>query len=95
MLYTSLNFSIYAMDFDQATYGLESILLLFGNNTPVPLFLFHVRTAQQSQTRSLSLAQFWTCCRAVQNWSVFVIISFFQSLVAALKGKAVVKIGRH
>jgi len=49
MVYTSLNFSIYVTDFDPASYRLESTLLLFRNNTPVPLFLFRVRTAQQSQ----------------------------------------------
>jgi len=59
-------------DFDPASYRLESTLLLFRNNTPVPLFLFRVTTAQQLQTRSLSLAQFWTCRWAVQNCSVFV-----------------------
>jgi len=58
MLYTSLNFSIYVTDFDPASYQLESTLLLFRNNTPVPLFLFCVRTAQQSQTRFLSLERF-------------------------------------
>jgi len=42
------------------------------DSTPVPLFLFRMRTAQQSQTRSHSLAQFWTCRWAVQNWSAFV-----------------------
>jgi len=57
------------MDFDQASYRLESTLLLFRNNTPVPLFRFRVRTAQQSQTRSLSLAQFRTCRWTMQNWS--------------------------
>jgi len=56
MLYTSLNFGIYVTDFDPASYRLESTLVLFRNSTPVPLFLFCVRTAQQSQTRSLSLA---------------------------------------
>jgi len=52
-----------------------------------------VRTAQQSQTRSLSLAQFSTCRWAVQNWSVFVTSLFLERLMAALKGKAVMKIG--
>jgi len=65
MLHTSLNFSIYVTDFDPASYRLESTMLLFRNSSPVPLFLFRVRTAQQPQTRSLSLAQFWTCRWAV------------------------------
>jgi len=56
MLYTSLNFGIYVTDFDPASYGLESTMLLFRNKTPVPLILFSVRTAHQSQTRSLSFA---------------------------------------
>jgi len=56
MLYISLNFSIYVTDFDPGFYRLESTLLLFRNNTHVPLLLFCVRTAQQSQTRSLWLA---------------------------------------
>jgi len=56
MVYTSLNFSIYVTDFDPASYRLESRLLLFRNNTPVPLLLFRVRTPQHLQTRSLSLA---------------------------------------
>jgi len=46
MLYTSLNLSIYVMDFDPASYRLESTLLLFRKNTPVHLFLFRVRTNQ-------------------------------------------------
>jgi len=50
MLYTWFNFSIYVTDFDVASYRLESTFLLFHNNTSVPLFLFRVRTAQQSQT---------------------------------------------
>jgi len=50
MLYTWLNFSIYVTDFDPASYRLESTLLLIHNNTSIPLFLFRVRTAQQSQT---------------------------------------------
>ena len=58
MVYTSLNLSIYVTDFDPASYRLESKLLLFRNNTPVPVIVFRMRTAQQSQTRSLSLAQF-------------------------------------
>jgi len=48
MFYTSLKMSIYVTDFNPASHGLESTLLLFRNNTPVPLFLFRVRTAQQS-----------------------------------------------
>jgi len=79
MLYTSFNFSIYVTDFDLDSHRLESTLLLFGDSTPVPLFLFSVRTARQSQTRSLSLAEFWTCRWAVQNWSVFVTSSFFNA----------------
>jgi len=54
MLYTSLNFGIYVTDFDPTSYRLESTMLLFRNKTHVPLILFRVRTAQQSQTRSLS-----------------------------------------
>ena len=45
MLYTSLNFSIYVTDFDPASDRLESTLLLFCNNTPVPFLLFRVWTA--------------------------------------------------
>jgi len=60
MPYTSLNFSIYLTDFDPASYELDSTLLLFRDNIPVPLFLFRVTTAQESQTRTPSLAQFWT-----------------------------------
>jgi len=56
MLYTSLNFSIYVMDFDPASYRLESTVLLFRNSTPVPLFLFRVRSGQQLQKQSLSFA---------------------------------------
>jgi len=56
MLYTSLNFRIYVTDFGPASYRLESTMLLFRIKPPVPLFLFRVRTAQQSQTRSLSFA---------------------------------------
>jgi len=40
-----------------------------------------VTTAQQSQTRSLSLAQFWACRWAVQNWSVCFIQVHFLMLV--------------
>jgi len=87
-----MNFSIYVTDFDPVSYQLESAFLLFPNNTLVSLFLFRVRTAHQSQTRSLSVAQFWNCRWVVQNWSAFVTSSFFG---AALKGKAVVKIGRQ
>jgi len=65
MLWTSLNFCIYETDFDPASY--RSTLLLFCDSTHAPLFLFRVRTAQQSQTRSLLLAQFWTCRWSVQN----------------------------
>jgi len=60
VLYTSLNFKIYVTVFDPASYRLESTMPLFSNNTLVPLFLVPVRTAQQSRTRSLSLAQFCT-----------------------------------
>jgi len=51
---------------------------LLRNNTPVPLFLFRMKTAQrqQSQTRSLSLAQLWAYRLALQTWSVFVTSSF-------------------
>jgi len=66
MLYTSLNFKIHVPDFDPASCGLESTMVFFRNNTTVLLFLYRVRTAQQLQTRSLSLAQFWTCRWAVQ-----------------------------
>jgi len=76
MLYILLNFRIYVMDVDPASYRLESTVPLFRNNTSVPLFLFRVRTAQQSLTRSLSLARFWTCRWAVQKWYVFVTCSF-------------------
>jgi len=41
---------------------------LFRDNTPAPLFLFRVRTTQQSQTRLRLLAEFWTCHWAMQNW---------------------------
>ena len=78
MLSTSLNFRIYMTDFDPAYYWLESTLPLCRNNTPVPLFLSRVRTAQKNKrvARSVSLAQFWTCRWAVQHWSVFVTSSF-------------------
>ena len=76
MLYTSINFNIYVTVFDTASYRLESTLLLFHNNAPVFLYLFRVKTAQQSQTRCLSLVQFWTCLWAVQDWPVFVTSSF-------------------
>jgi len=38
MLHTSLNFSIYVTDFDPASFRLESTLLLFRTDTPVPFF---------------------------------------------------------
>ena len=98
MLYTSLNFNIYLTDFDPATYRLESTLLLFRNNTPVSSFLFRVRTAQQSQTRSLSPAQFWTCRWLCKIGLILLQVHFLMLgnwLVSALKGKAVVKIGRQ
>jgi len=76
MPYTSLNFSMYGTDFDLASYGLESTLLLFPNNTPVPSFLFCMRTASNHK-HDLWLVQFWTFRWAVQNWSVFVTSSFF------------------
>jgi len=56
MLYTSLNFGIFVTDFDPASCQLESTMLFFRNKTLVPLFLFRVETAQQSQTRSLAFA---------------------------------------
>ena len=44
---------------------LQSTMLLFRNKTPVPLFLFRMKTAQQSQTRSLLFAtEFWTWATA-------------------------------
>jgi len=66
MLYASLNFKIHVPDFDPASCRLESTMLFFRNNTTVLLFLHRMRTDQQSQTQSLSLAQFWTCRWAVQ-----------------------------
>jgi len=75
MLYTSLNFGIYVTDFDPVSYRLESTMLLFRNNTPVPLFLFRLRNAQQSHHKHdlfLSIAQFWTCRWAVQKLACFV-----------------------
>jgi len=47
MLCTSLNLSSYVTDFDPASYRLESTLLLFRNNTPVPLYLFRLKIAHQ------------------------------------------------
>jgi len=91
MLYTSLNFRIYVTDFEPASYQLESTLSLFRDNTPVPLFLFRVWTAQQSKTRLLSLVQFWTLRWAVQKWSLLLRPYKF-IFMAALKVKAVVKI---
>jgi len=44
------------------------------------LFLFRVRTAQQSQTPALFLAQLWSYQWSAQNWSVCVTISFFKTL---------------
>jgi len=36
-----------------------------------------VRTVQQSQNNAIAFfSKFWTCSWAVQNWSVFVTISF-------------------
>jgi len=61
----------YVTDFDPASHRLESTLLLFRNNTPVPLFLFRVRTAQHN-TNTIFFAKLWSCRWAVQNWSVFV-----------------------
>ena len=57
MLYASLNFGIYVTDFDPASYRQESTMVLFRNKTPVPLFLFHVRTAQQAL--GLPIWLFW------------------------------------
>jgi len=58
-LNNALHFSIYGTDFDPVSYRLESTLLLFRNNAPVPLFLLRVRIAQQSQTRlSVGLCKF-------------------------------------
>jgi len=95
MLYTSLNFSIYVTDFDPISCRLESTFVLFRNNTPVRLFLLRVRTAQQSQTRSLSLAQFWICCWAVQNWSVFVKVHFLMLGDSFERKSSVMKIARQ
>jgi len=47
-----------------------------------------MRTAQQSQTRSLSLALFWTCRWAVQNWSVSVTRSFFNACGGSFERKS-------
>jgi len=47
ILYLQVNFSIYVTDFDPASYRLESTLLLFLNDTPVPLFVFIVRATHQ------------------------------------------------
>jgi len=73
MLYTSLNFRIYETDFDPDSYRLESTLPLFRNNSPVPLFLFGVRTTQQSQTQI-------QCCQLVyiyqiwKSWYIFKVL---------------------
>jgi len=66
MYYGSLNFKIHDPVFDPASCRLESTMLFFRNNSTALLFLHRVRTAQQLQTLSLSLAQFWTCRWAVQ-----------------------------
>jgi len=66
MLYISLNFKNHVPDFDPASCRLASTMLFFRNNATVLLFLYRVWTAQQLQTRSLLLAQFWTCRWAVQ-----------------------------
>jgi len=47
-LCTALNFIIYVPDFDPDPYRLGSTMLFFRNNNTVPLFLYRVRTAQQT-----------------------------------------------
>jgi len=66
MFYTSLNVKIHVPDFDPASCRLESTMLFFRNDTIFLLFLYRVRSAQELQTWSLSLAQFWTCRWVVQ-----------------------------
>jgi len=81
------------MGFDPPSYPFESTLPLFRNNTPVPLFLFRVRTAQQSQTRSLFASTVLDLPVGCAKLVYFCYKFIFHCLVATLKGKAVVKIG--
>jgi len=78
MLYTSLNFKIHVPEFDPASCRLESTMLFFRNNTTFLLFLYRVRTAQQLQTRSLSLAQFWTFRWTVQIYFCYKLDGSFE-----------------
>jgi len=87
MFYTSLNFSIHVTDFDPASYSLESTSLLFRNSTLVPLFLFRVRTTQQSQTRFLLPAQFWTSL-GLRKFGLFLLQVHFLTLGDSFERKS-------